>query len=273
MPFGANLGDRLRRVASRQHPLVKELRRALASGQPTADGCVAVEGVHLVEEAIRAGARFRALMFAASAEDAARRLLPQIGAQVETLAVPDDIFRSLTATETPQGVAALARLKSHTLSQLLEIPEPLFVVLHALQDPGNLGTVLRSAEAFGASAVLLGENSVSPFNAKAVRASACSLFRLPVVNVTLEEALAALRARGVRCLASSSHKGTPADQARLWGPLALVIGSEAAGLPRRLLAQMDEVVAIPHSPRVESLNAGVAASILLYEAARQRRTA
>ncbi|HTO97345.1 MAG TPA: RNA methyltransferase, partial [Myxococcales bacterium] len=122
-----------------------------------------------------------------------------------------------------------------------------------------------------AAGVLLGEKTVSRANPKLVRASAGSLFRLPMVEVKLEEAAETLRARGLRLLATSSHRGTPLDQARLAGALALFIGSEGAGVPRDLLKKMDEVVAIPHSPKVESLNAGVAASILLYEAARQRQ--
>jgi TrmH family RNA methyltransferase len=119
--------------------------------------------------------------------------------------------------------------------------------------------------------VLLAEKTVSRFNPKAVRASAGSLFRLPVVTVKLAETAPTLRERGLRLVATSSHQGTPVDQAELSGALAIFLGSEGAGLPREAMSRMDEVLAIPHSPRVESLNAGIAASILLYEAARQRQ--
>ena len=139
-----------------------------------------------------------------------------------------------------------------------------------LQDPGNLGTIARSAEAFGATGLLLGERTVSPWNWKAVRASAGSLFRLPVLKVELAKALREIKSRDVRVLATSSHKGTPIADVDLRGPVAFIVGSEGAGVPKDMLAQADEVVAIPHAPRVESLNAGMAASILLYEAARQR---
>jgi TrmH family RNA methyltransferase len=131
---------------------------------------------------------------------------------------------------------------------------------------------LRSAEAFGATGVLLGENTVSAYNPKVVRASAGSIFRIPLVNQELKTALPALRGQGVRLLATSSHKGTPLHQIRLAPPLAVLVGSEGAGLPREALAQADELVAIPHSEKVESLNAGVAASIVLYEAARNSFT-
>ncbi|HLK32774.1 MAG TPA: RNA methyltransferase, partial [Terriglobales bacterium] len=171
-------------------------------------------------------------------------------------------------------VAALVRLKSFTLDDLLPAGEKemaLVVVVAGVQDPGNLGTILRSAEAFEASGILLGENTVSPYNSKVVRASAGSIFRIPMIKQDLKTALPALRKRGLRLLATSSHKGTALDLANLVSPVALLVGSEGAGLSREVMAQVDESVAIPHSPKVESLNAGVAASIVLYEAGRQRR--
>jgi RNA methyltransferase, TrmH family len=266
-----NIRQRLRRVASRQNPLVKELRRAFARSEGASGGDCAIESVRLVEEAIRSGLRFRAVFFRQSALSLADRLLPQIAAQVETVLLPNEVFDSAVATETPQGVAALAKLKSFALEDMLRPYQPLIVALSGLQDPGNLGTILRSAEAFGASGVLLGEGTVSHFNPKAVRASAGSVFRVPVVPARLSEAIPRLREAGLRLLATSSHGGTPADQATLADLLALFIGNEGSGLPRELMSQMDETVAVPHSEQVESLNAAVAASILLYEAARQRR--
>jgi TrmH family RNA methyltransferase len=119
--------------------------------------------------------------------------------------------------------------------------------------------------------VLLGEGTVSPFNSKVIRASAGSVFRLPIVQGKLAATLDPMRERGLRLIATSSHKGTPLDLANLTGPLAIFIGSEGAGLPQDLLREMTEIVAIPHSANVESLNAGVAASIVLYEIARQKR--
>ena len=265
------LRTRLRHVASAQNALVKELRRAFSRGEPTADGSCAIEGVRILEEAIRSGLRFRAVFFRESSASLADRLLPQIGAQVETIGLPDSVFDNVVDTETPQGVAALVKLKSFHLDDALRAPLPLVLVAAGLQNPGNLGTILRSAEAFGASGVLVAEKTVNPMLPKTVRASAGSVFRLPIVHVALADVLDRLRDAGLRLVATSSHKGTPASEADLGGKLALFIGNEGAGLPRETLKQMDEVVVIPHSPKVESLNAGIAASILLYEAARQRR--
>jgi TrmH family RNA methyltransferase len=272
---------RLRRIEGRHNPLVKQLRQAFSRAELTEAGDCAIEGLRILEEAIRSGLRFSAVFFRESSQDRAERLLPQIGSQVETLLLPDNLFDSLVPSESPQGVAALVRLKEFSLDDVLETERmqvgPI-VVLAGLQDPGNLGTILRSSEAFGSAGVVLGEGTVSPFNSKVVRASAGSVFRLPVIHAhgkspaaKLEEVSEKLRAQGVRLIATSSHKGTPLDQADLKGAAAIFFGNEGAGLPREVLAKMDEVVAIPHTSQVESLNAGVAASIVLYEAARQRK--
>jgi TrmH family RNA methyltransferase len=272
---------RLRRIEGRHNALVKALRQAFAHAERTEDGSCAVEGLRIVEEATRSGLRFRAVFFKESAQNLAERLLPQIGANVDTLLLPDKLFDDTVPSETPQGVAALVRMKDFSLADVLErLQVGPVIVLAGLQDPGNLGTILRSAEAFGSAGVVLGEGTVSPFNSKVIRASAGSIFRLPVVTGKtavgktaggLEEISAKLRAQGVRLIATSSHKGTPLDQANLTGPAAIFVGSEGSGLPRAVLAQADELIAIPHTQQVESLNAGVAGSIVLYEAARQRR--
>jgi TrmH family RNA methyltransferase len=269
---------RLRRIEGRHNALVKQLRQAFARAELTESGDCAIEGLRILEEAIRSGLRLSAIFFRESAQDRAERLLPQIGAQVETLLLPDKLFDSIVPSESPQGVAALVRLKGFSLGDLLErLQIGPIVVAAGLQDPGNLGTILRSSEAFGCAGVVLGEGTVSPFNSKVVRGSAGSIFRLPIVHQhgkessNLQYVLEQLRAKGVRLIATSSHKGTSLDQANLQGATAIFLGNEGAGLPRDVMAKMDEFISIPHAPQVESLNAGVAASIILYAAARQRK--
>ena len=135
--------------------------------------------------------------------------------------LPDKLFASAVPSETPQGVAALVRCKTFKLEEVLAKSQagPLLAIA-GVQDPGNLGTILRSAEAFGAGGVLLGEGTVSPFNSKVIRASAGSVFRLPIVQTKLPGILDQMRELGLRLIATSSHKGTPLDQAKLTGPLA-----------------------------------------------------
>jgi TrmH family RNA methyltransferase len=263
--------DRLRRIEGRHNALAKELRHAFARSELTEDGYCAIEGLHIVEEAIRSGLKFRVVFFSSSAATKAERLLPQIGAQVETVVLPDKLFASAVPSETPQGVAALVRWKEVSLDAVLAKSQtgPLLAIA-GVRDPGNLGTILRSAEAFGATGAILGEGTVSPFNSKVVRASAGSVFRLPTVRTQLAAAIASMRKQGLCLVATSSHKGTPLPEAKLAGSFVVFIGAEGAGLPRDLISEMDEVVTIPQSPKVESLNAGVAASIVLYEVARRR---
>ena len=271
-PSKTSAQERLRRVEGRHNALVKEMRRAFARAELTETGDCAIEGVRIVEEAIRSGLRFRTVVFSESAETLTARLMPQIGAHVETIVLPDKLFASIVASETPQGVAAMVHYKPSSIEDLVErLHVGPVVVLAGLQDPGNLGTIIRSAEAFGAAGLLLGEGTVSPFNQKVIRGSSGSLFRLPIVRTKLAEGLQRLREKGVRLVATTSHKGVPLPEANLEGSIAVLVGGEGAGVPRDWLGKADEVIAIPHAGQVESLNAGVAASIVLYEIARQRK--
>jgi TrmH family RNA methyltransferase len=270
MPNLTAFESRLRRVDSRQNAHVKDLRRGFAEAAPNDRGEVAVEGMHLIEEAVRSGLKLSTVFFSESARERAHRLVPQLSSHTEVLLLPDSVFASAVPTETPQGVAALVRVKAEEVATILKTLPVLLMITAGLQDPGNLGTIARSAEAFGVTGLLLGERSVSPWNWKAVRASAGSLFRLPHAKVELATALGAVKSRGIRVLATSSHKGRLISEVDLRVPIAFVIGNEGAGIPKEILAEADEIVAIPQSPKVESLNAGIASSILLYEAARQR---
>ena len=300
--------ERLRPVRSRQNALVKELRRAFREATPAEDGSVAVEGLTLVEEAIRSGLRLRAVFFAESAQERANRLLPQLrlqaghqhGKVTEAILLPDEIFQSAVASQSPQGIAALVYPLPATLEDLFQggphlpavgksgdeeelegapsLPAvgrcgnaaPLILGCAGVQDPGNFGTILRSAEAFSANGVLATEGTVSAANPKVARASAGSVFRLPVVRLTAVEAIAAVHEHKLRLVVASSHQGRPAHEIDLTTSTAIFIGNEGHGVPRALLDAADETILIPHSPRVESLNAAIAASILLYEAHRQR---
>lgn len=262
-------GRRLRTIAGRHNPRLKELRMAFRRGELTPEGECAIEGAKLVEEALRSGLHLGGMFFSESARPLAEKLLPQINARVEMLVLPNALFNSIVPSDAPQGVAALVKLRPATAGHLLDRSSlgPI-VVAAGLQDPGNLGTILRSAEAFSAAGIFLTEGTVSPYNSKVLRGSAGSIFRVPCLQISSGELIPLLRQRGVRLLGTSAHKGTPLPQVTWTLPLAIFIGNEGAGLPREMLHQMDETLVIPQATQVESLNAGVAASIVLYEAAR-----
>ncbi|MGH9644960.1 MAG: TrmH family RNA methyltransferase [Terriglobales bacterium] len=263
--------SRLRPITGRHNTRLKELRVAFRRAELTAQGECAIEGVKLIEEALRDAQQVVTIFFSESARPLADKLLPQIGERTETLVLPNTHFKSIVPSEAPQGVAALVKIRSFTAAQVLDrVKEGPLVVVSRLQDPGNLGTILRSAEAFGAAGVFLTEGTVSPYNSKVLRGSAGSIFRVPFVQLASAELIPLLRARGVRRLATSSHKGTPLAAVNWTLPLAIFIGNEGAGLSREIMHQMDETVAIPQAKAVESLNAGVAASIVLYECARRK---
>jgi TrmH family RNA methyltransferase len=264
--------DRLRPVAGRHNQRLKELRQAFHRAEPTPQGECAIEGVKLIEEAFRSGLPLETVFFSEAARPLAEKLLPQIAARTETLVLPNALFNSIVPSDAPQGVAALVKLRTYSSTELLDrsATGPLLVAA-GLQDPGNLGTILRSAEAFGAAGIFLTEGTVSLYNSKVLRGSAGSIFRLPFLRIPSADLIPQLKARGIRLLATSSHHGTPLPQVTWTLPLAIFIGNEGAGLSRDLIRQMDDTLVIPQSAQVESLNAGIAASIVLYEAARNRK--
>ena len=183
----------------------------------------------------------------------------------------DEVFESAVETRSPQGVAALIVPPVSTMADVLS-GTPLILIAAGVQDPGNLGTLVRSAEAFGATGILTTPGTVSAWNQKALRASVGSVFRIPVVTVTPEE-IAALKLRGVRLIAtvgSDDFGTTAAYDADFSIPCALMVGNEGAGLTAEWMEMADQRVTIPCPGPVESLNAAVAGSLLLYEASRQR---
>lgn len=194
---------------------------------------------------------------------------------VPVVVVSELVLKAIAETVNPQGVVGVAPLLDVPLDQLPEGAK-LFTVLHQVSDPGNAGTIIRCSDAAGADAVILTEGSVDPHNGKCVRASAGSLWHLPIVSATpVEAALAALRRTGVQVLATSRSGEDDledlAEAGELAGPTAWLFGNEAAGLSAELLAAADRRVRIPIRGRAESLNVATAAAVCLYTSARAQR--
>ncbi len=258
-------------VQSRQNARVKELRASFLPGSRFESGRVGIEGEHLLAEAVRSGIAIATVFFRSGDKAALERIaLPR---NAEVIELPAEVFSSAVTTESPQGIAALVEPKAFSLEEALGIRAhgtPLIVVAAGLQDPGNFGTLVRSAEAFGATGVIALPGTASLWNPKALRASSGSAFRLPVVAAREEELFSAVRLAGVRVLAAAADGGLPASKVDLTAPTAILIGNEGKGLAKTMIEQADALVSIPCPGPVESLNAAVAASILLYEASRQR---
>jgi TrmH family RNA methyltransferase len=295
-------------ITSRDNRWLKEFRLALRGGLQTESGCVGVEGVRLVEEALRSGCRIAAVLFSESGERHHERLAPFVGRPemaFPVLRTTDRLFEGIADTEHPQGVAALVAPQGATLDDLLRVPgaacSALLVVLAGVQDPGNVGTILRTASAFGATGAVTtasGQSgTASPFSPKALRASAGAALHLPILaGMSLPILLTQLRVANVRTLAAVAHGRDASRDGSVVGappvpglgemsaitlapwevdwcePVALLVGNEGAGLPEEVERSADARIRIPVASGIESLNAAAAAAVLFYEAARQRKS-
>jgi RNA methyltransferase, TrmH family len=233
-------------------------------GTLTSDGLCVAEGFHMIEEAIRSDREISALVVADSAGHQAERW-----ASGNVVTVPDALFRHISSTETPQGILGLIRPRPRDPWDVFMRGTPLILIVDGIQDPGNAGAVVRSAEAFGATGVIFLRGSVSPYNPKAIRASAGSSFRMPIAH---EESAAIVvetcAAAGVTIYAAMPNSGLTVSDADLNGACAFVVGAEGRGVSE----EMNRAAMPIHIPThgVESLNTAVAAAILSYEASRQR---
>ena len=252
-------------VTSRSNAHVKQLRAAFGGKLRPANGLVGIEGEHLLEEAVKSGRPLKTVFVSE------RREIPDfVPRGVEVVRLADDVFQICMETQTPQGIAALLVPPVPTLAEMLA-RTPLILIAVGLQDPGNLGTLVRSAEAFGATGVLTTPGTVSVWNGKTIRASAGSVFRVPVGEAT-PNAMERLKEARVRLLAAMKDNAMAIeDAACLCGPCAVMVGNEGAGLDKDWINIADERVTIPCPGPVESLNAAVAGSILLWEISRRRR--
>jgi TrmH family RNA methyltransferase len=261
-------------ITSRQHPIVGAFRELVDDPDPTGRRLL-LDGPHLVREALDAGLEFELAAVAHSKLDGDGEVRSAADAlqhgQVEVLTVDDAVFASLSPVRTPSGIVAVARRDATDLQQICRRPHALIVAVLDVQDPGNLGSLIRAAEAGGATGVLVGGASAHPFGWKALRGSMGSALRLPIAaGLTPAALLDALREAAVRVVATVPHGGRPPDDVDWTSSCALLLGGEGGGLPPAVIEAADERVTIPMAPRVESLNVAVAGALLIYAARRQR---
>lgn len=264
--------NKTREISSTANPLMKLFRHALAEGV-TREGWLALEGPHSLEEALAAGPGVTAqsVLVSETAANKFQSLLARLPEGTELAVITDALFNRVTATPSPQGIAALVEVKARELEPLLRRPGVLLLLACGVQDPGNLGTMMRSAQALGATALLTLKDTVSPFNPKAARSSAGAVFHLPIFHGLEASALfRQLRAARVRMVASDRKSSNALHQADLRGSLAFLIGREGSGLPEEITRGADLLLSIPIRAGMDSVNAATAAGIFLYEAARQR---
>ena len=258
-------------------PRLKAARRLNKRAFRQRERAFLAEGPQAVAEAFHCGAQVTDLFVTVPARTRHGDLVAAIAtAGIPVHVVSGEVMDELAQTVTPQGLLAVCGFVDVPLAEVARAKPALVALLANVRDPGNAGTVLRTADAAGAHAVVFADASVDPYNGKCVRASAGSLFHLPVVAGTrLEEAVVTLREAGLRIVAADGRAGRSLDdpevQARLAGPTAWMFGNEAWGLPPELVALADEPVAVPIYGRAESLNLAAAAAVCLYASARARQ--
>jgi RNA methyltransferase, TrmH family len=257
-------------LLSARNPLLKDVRKAIARGTLTEEGLAVAESFHLLEEALRSDCEIPAVFAAESVRAAVESHVRGLK-KTRLHVLPDDVFRGVSATEASQGVMALVRPPQWTLDQLFR-GHSLTVVLDGLQDPGNAGAVLRAAEAFGATGVAFLKGAVSPYNPKCLRASAGSIFRVPVAaGLDQQLFLAAVEQRKIALFALMPKGTTDVGEVELGKKCAIIVGSEGRGVSERLRDKATPI-RIP-TVGVESLNAALAAGIALFVARKQRMAA
>ena len=260
----------MERIASRQNPLVRRFRELAHATDP--DGAVLVDGTHLLQEALRSHVPVDLVAVAEDASPEAYALAHEAErAGARMLRVSPHVLSGMSPVRHPVGIVAIARCRPATIAQCLQAPRVLALVLLGVQDPGNVGAIVRAAEACGADAVICGLGTADPFGWKALRGGMGSTFRLPIaVNQPVREIVDAARLRRITLLATAASGGTPLRSCDLRQPAAVMLGAEGGGLPPDAMSAASDRITIPMRPPVESLNVAIAAALILFEASRQR---
>jgi TrmH family RNA methyltransferase len=255
------------------HQRVRRLRRLVQKRSLRwSEGVCVLEGPDLVEAALESGVEFEAVYVDAAAHSPALEALTTKAADhgVRVFALAEGVVERIADAQTPQPVVAAVRFEQRDVATLAKTG--LTIVLHDLRDPGNVGTIIRSADAAGAASVVLTGQSVDPFNPKTLRASAGSIFHLPVVVSSIEATLSHFGG-DAQLLATVVHGGRSHREVDFSTSSVVVIGNEADGLDVATIERCDQTISIPMDGQSESLNAGVAASLIAFEALYQRRDA
>jgi TrmH family RNA methyltransferase len=261
-------------ISSRQNPIVREFRD-LASTPDPSGARLLLDGAHLVREAQRAGTALQVVavaiskLEAESEEGALARALA--GSGTEVVSASDQVLDAMSPVRTPSGIVAIAERQPASAADVCRKADFVLVAID-VQDPGNLGSLVRTAEAGGVSGVLVTGNSAHPFSWKAVRGSMGSVLRVPVATVaSVGGALSCLGQAGLHTVAAVAREGSLPEQVQWGGRIALLLGGEGAGLDPAVVAAAEQRVTIPMARPVESLNVAVAAGILIYAARQQRQ--
>lgn len=260
-------------ITSKDNTVVKHLRSLSDPKHRKKEQAFLIEGVKMVEEAIqgRAGVKMVVASPALVRHHGKAALTLAEAGSIDILWISEKLMDSVSESKTPQPVMAVVRMKERSQEELFAHRSKLIILAHQLQDPGNLGTIIRTAEAVAAAGMALTPNTVDPFSTKAIRASMGSILRLPVVRIEDPgEFIIRCRQEGFQTVATEVTGEQTHLDIDLAKPTVVILGQEGAGLPRNILADVDLRVRIPMAETIDSLNVATSSAIILYEALRQR---
>lgn len=260
-------------ISSKENSAVKYLRSLSDPKNRKKEYAFIIEGTKMVEEALRDDQGVTMVVASPTiVQHHGKGILKLAESRsVELLWISERLMDTISESKTPQPVMAVVKMREYSEDELLAHGSKLIVVVHQLQDPGNLGTIIRTSEAVGASGIAVTPNTVDPFNAKAVRASMGSILRLPLVLITdFAGFIRKCKQKGYQTAATVLTGEKTHFDVDLKKPTVVVLGQEGAGLPQEIMADVDLLVRIPMAETIESLNVATAAAVILYEAMRQR---
>ncbi|MDP9234049.1 MAG: RNA methyltransferase [Actinomycetota bacterium] len=261
-------------ITSSSNPLLKRIRRLRLRKHREREGAFFVEGIQTVWQAVRNGADIEVIVHAPDllrSERATRMVADQQGRGCEVVLLSPEAFVSIADRDNPSGLGAVVRARTPTLERLDVTPQTVLVALDRVEKPGNVGSIIRSVDAVGASAVIVIGDATDPYHPTAVKASMGTLFSVPVTSAdTVDDVLAWADTRHVHVVATSAHAETACWNTTFELPTLLLFGNEGSGLDRAILDQVERSVTIPMHGTATSLNLAVAVGVVLYEVLRQQ---
>lgn len=260
-------------ITSSKNPLIKEIKSLYRKKDRMKNKSFIIEGIKIVEEVIDNNYSIKNIIYTdqlfktKDGED----FYQKIKSLENIVYVPDNIFKEISDTENPQGILGIAMYEYNSVEEISKIETPFLLFLDGIQDPGNMGTIIRTADAFNVDGVIITEGCVDPYNPKVVRATMGSIFRVPLYYTSKAmEDLMELKKENIKIYSTSLDGSIPIYDADFKEGFILSIGNESKGVSEETFSLSDKLIKIPMPGMAESLNAGVAASIIMYEAMKQR---
>lgn len=260
-------------ITSSKNPLIKEIKSLYKKKGRVKTGYFIIEGIKIIKEAIDYNYELKNIIFTDELKRTleGEEFLKEIESFNNLIYVSEKIFKEISDTENPQGIIALAKINYKTIDEIDNKEPSFFIYLDELQDPGNMGTIIRTGDGFNINGIIITEGTVDPYNPKVVRATMGSIFRLPIYySDNGAEDLKKLKEKGIKIFSTSLEQSNFLFDANLRESIIITIGNESKGVSKQVLELSDKLIKIPMPGKAESLNAAVAASIIMYEAMRQK---